>query len=103
MWSPEAAVQAVLAVEALALLSPLAVPLLLEPYSFLVLEGAEQCAPLWKILAEHRPARDRAIGRTGMPIGAIAIGSPDPARDPIPPAHASERKLLTERVHPGHR
>ena len=37
-----------------------------------------------------------------MPIGAIAIGHPDPGSDPIPPARASERKPLTELVHRGH-
>jgi hypothetical protein len=37
-----------------------------------------------------------------MPIGAIAIGHPDPGNDPIPPARASERKPLTELVHRGH-
>jgi nitroreductase len=36
-----------------------------------------------------------------MPIGAIAIGHPDPGSDPIPPARASERKPLTELVHRG--
>jgi nitroreductase len=35
------------------------------------------------------------------PIGAIAIGYPDPDSDPIPPAPASERKPLTELVHRG--
>jgi nitroreductase len=35
------------------------------------------------------------------PIGAIAIGHPDPAADPIPPARASDRKPLTELVHRG--
>jgi nitroreductase len=37
-----------------------------------------------------------------MPIGAIAIGHPDPDSDPIPPARASERKPLNELVHRGH-
>ena len=37
-----------------------------------------------------------------MPIGAIAIGHPDPGNDPIPPARASERTPLTELVHRGH-
>jgi nitroreductase len=35
------------------------------------------------------------------PIGAIAIGHPDPAADPIAPARASDRKPLTELVHRG--
>jgi nitroreductase len=35
------------------------------------------------------------------PIGAIAIGHPDPAADPIAPARASDRKPLTELVHHG--
>lgn len=48
-----------------------------QGYSFLVLEGAEQCAPLWKILT-------------------------DTGSDPIPPARASQRKPLTELVHRGH-
>jgi nitroreductase len=37
-----------------------------------------------------------------MPIGAIAIGYPDPASDPVPPARASDRKSLDELVHRGH-
>ena len=37
-----------------------------------------------------------------MPIGAIAIGYPDPATDPVPPARASDRKSLDELVHRGH-
>jgi nitroreductase len=37
-----------------------------------------------------------------MPLGAIAIGHPDPGSDPIPPARASERKPFTELVHRGH-
>ena len=36
------------------------------------------------------------------PIGAIAIGYPDPAADPVPPARASDRKSLDELVHWGH-
>lgn len=36
-----------------------------------------------------------------MPIGAIAIGYPDPAADPVPPARASDRKSLDELVHRG--
>jgi nitroreductase len=35
------------------------------------------------------------------PIGAIAIGHPDPGSDPIPPAPASARKTLDELVHRG--
>ena len=35
------------------------------------------------------------------PIGAIAIGHPDPASDPVPPARASDRKSLAELVHRG--
>jgi nitroreductase len=156
-----------------------------QGYSFLVLEGAEQCAPLWKILADavdagggtadEDPAEVTALSTaqlvivplackdvyldltdrdesrhpvpywyvdTGftallillavtneglgasffgfdprtlpgfraqfgvpaewMPIGAIAIGYPDPGHDPIPPARASERKPLSELVHRGH-
>ena len=37
-----------------------------QGYSFLVLEGAGQCAPLWKILADARPPR--------------SCQGPDPAR-----------------------
>ena len=37
-----------------------------------------------------------------MPVGAIAIGHPDPGSDPIQPARASERKPLTGLVHRGH-
>ena len=33
------------------------------------------------------------------PIGAIAIGHPDPGADPVPPARASDRKSLDELVH----
>jgi nitroreductase len=164
-----------------------------QGYSFLVLEGAEQCAPLWKILADAvdaepgtededpaevaalstaqlvivplaskgvyleryaRPGKgwtdqdesrwlvpywyvdtgftallmllavtDEGLGASffgfdsrtlpgfraqygvpaeWMPIGALAIGHPDPGRDPIPPARPSERKPLTELVHRGH-
>jgi nitroreductase len=45
-------------------------------------------------------------GRFGVPaewtpIGAIAIGHPDPGADPVPPAQASERKSLAELVHQG--
>jgi nitroreductase len=36
------------------------------------------------------------------PIGAIAIGHPDPDSDPVPPARASNRKALHELVHRGH-
>jgi nitroreductase len=35
------------------------------------------------------------------PIGAIAIGYPDPESDPVPPARASDRKSLDELVHQG--
>jgi nitroreductase len=35
------------------------------------------------------------------PIGAIAIGYPDPGSDPVPPARASDRKSLSELVHLG--
>ncbi len=35
------------------------------------------------------------------PIGAIAIGYPDPGADPVPPARASDRKSLDELVHQG--
>jgi nitroreductase len=35
------------------------------------------------------------------PIGAIAIGYPDPGADPVPPARASDRKSLSELVHRG--
>jgi nitroreductase len=36
------------------------------------------------------------------PIGAIAIGHPDPGGDPVPPARASDRKTLDQLVHRGH-
>jgi nitroreductase len=35
------------------------------------------------------------------PIGAIAIGYPDPAADPVPPARARDRNSLNELVHRG--
>ncbi len=35
------------------------------------------------------------------PIGAIAIGYPNPGADPVPPARASARKSLDELVHRG--
>jgi nitroreductase len=35
------------------------------------------------------------------PIGALAIGYPDPDTDPVPPARPSDRKPLTELVHHG--
>ena len=161
-----------------------------QGYSFLVLEGAEQCAPLWKLLYEQtasegttedddaaqvtalstaplvimplackevyldryaQPGKgwtdrdesrwpvpywyvdtgftallillavvDEGLGavlfgppdiadfRTQFgvpeawtPIGAIAIGHPDPASDPVAPARPSDRKSLTELVHRG--
>ncbi len=37
-----------------------------------------------------------------MPIGAIAVGYPDPASDPVPPARSSDRKSLADLVHRGH-
>ena len=164
-----------------------------QGYSFLVLEGAEQCAPLWEILADAveaergtededpaevtalsaaqlvivplagkgvyleryaRPGKgwtdqdesrwpvpywyvdtgftallmllavtDEGLGASffsidsrvlpwfraqygvpdeWMPIGALAIGHPDPGNDPIPPARPSQRKPLSELVHRGH-
>jgi nitroreductase len=36
------------------------------------------------------------------PIGAIAVGHPDPRTDPVPPSRSSERKPLRELVHRGH-
>jgi len=36
------------------------------------------------------------------PIGAIAIGYPDPDTDPVPPARPGDRKPLAELVHHGH-
>jgi nitroreductase len=163
-----------------------------QGYSFLVLEGAEQCAPLWKILADaveaERGTEDEdpaevvalstaqlviiplagknvylrryaqpgkgwtdldearwpipwwyvdtgftallillAVTNEGlgasyfgfdqrtlpgfhtqfgvpdewMPVGAIAIGHPDPANDPIRPARPSERMPLAGLVHRG--
>ena len=35
------------------------------------------------------------------PIGAIAIGYPDPDTDPVPPARPGDRKSLTDLVHHG--
>ena len=35
------------------------------------------------------------------PSGAGAVGYPDPAADPVPPARASDRKSLDELVHRG--
>lgn len=35
------------------------------------------------------------------PIGALAVGYPDPDTDPVPPARASDRKPLSELVHRG--
>jgi nitroreductase len=35
------------------------------------------------------------------PIGAIAIGHPNPGADPVPPPPASMRKSLDELVHQG--
>ncbi|MBO0804201.1 MAG: nitroreductase family protein [Nocardiopsaceae bacterium] len=35
------------------------------------------------------------------PIGALAIGYPDPGTDPVPPARPSERKPLSALVHRG--
>jgi nitroreductase len=36
------------------------------------------------------------------PIGAVAVGYPNPEAETIPPARASERKPLAELVHHGH-
>ena len=162
-----------------------------QGYSFLVLEGAEQAAPLWKVMyqaaadltgeeAEYEAAQLTALGRaplvivplaskdiyldryargdkgwtdrdearwpvpywyidTGFaallillkvvdeglaavffgappfegfrarfgipeqwtPIGVIAVGYPDYASDPVPPARASDRRSLAELVHRG--
>ena len=36
-----------------------------------------------------------------MPIGAIAVGYPDPVADPVRPARPSDRKSLAELVHRG--
>jgi nitroreductase len=36
------------------------------------------------------------------PIGAIAIGYPDPAADPVAPARSRDRKPLADLVHRGH-
>jgi nitroreductase len=36
-----------------------------------------------------------------MPIGAVAVGYPDPAADPVKPARPSDRKSLAELVHRG--
>ena len=41
------------------------------------------------------------VPATWTPIGAIAVGHPDPANDPVAPAHASDRKPLDELVHRG--
>lgn len=35
------------------------------------------------------------------PIGAIAIGYPDPAADPVPPTRPSDRKSLSDLLHRG--
>jgi nitroreductase len=37
-----------------------------------------------------------------MPIGAVAVGYPDPSADPVEPARPSDRKSLAELVHRGH-
>ena len=36
-----------------------------------------------------------------MPIGAVAVGYPDPAADPVRPARPSDRKSLAELAHRG--
>jgi nitroreductase len=36
-----------------------------------------------------------------VPIGAVAIGYPDPDSDPVPPARATDRKSLDQLVHSG--
>ena len=161
-----------------------------QGYSFLVLEGKDQCAPLWQLLYEQVAAEDTAedddqayvaalstaplvivplaskdvylaryaepdkgwtdrdesrwpvpywyidTGFTALlillaavdeglgavfsgppeiadfrarfgvptewtPIGFIAVGHPDPASDPVPPARASDRKTLDALVHLG--
>ena len=41
------------------------------------------------------------VPRQWMPIGAIAIGYPDPTADPVPPARPSDRKSLDDLVHRG--
>ena len=125
-----------------------------QGYSFLVLEGAAQTAPLWELYDEDashagpREAEERAeshwpvpywdidTGFTALlillavvdeglgavffgippemmpgfrarfgvpdqwtPIGAIAIGHPNPGAEPVPPGRASARKSLDELVH----
>jgi nitroreductase len=42
-----------------------------------------------------------AVPREWTPVGAIAVGHPDPGADPVPPARASDRKGLGELVHRG--
>jgi hypothetical protein len=41
------------------------------------------------------------LSQQWTPIGAIAIGHPDPGADPLPPARASYRKSLDELMHRG--
>jgi nitroreductase len=42
-----------------------------------------------------------AVPGQWTPIGAVAIGHPDPGADPVPPARTSNRKSLDELVHRG--
>jgi nitroreductase len=52
-----------------------------------------------EIMAEFR-ARF-GVPEEWTPIGAIAIGHPDPDADPVPPARPSDRKSLDKLVHRG--
>jgi nitroreductase len=45
--------------------------------------------------------REFGVPAEWMPIGAIAVGHPNPGADPVPPARASDRKTLDELVHRG--
>jgi nitroreductase len=73
-----------------------------QGYSFLVLEGKETV--LFGIAPEIMTGFRAAYGIPAewTPIGAIAIGHPDPDSDPVPPARASDRKTLEQVAHRGH-
>jgi nitroreductase len=72
-----------------------------QGYSFLVLEGLG--AVFFGIPPENTADFHTQFGvpEQWTPIGAIAIGHPDPASDLVPPARPSDRKSLEELGHRG--
>ena len=62
-----------------------------------------RCRLLWHPPESIDEFRSRyGVPQEWMPIGAIAVGHPDPDADPVKPAPSSDRKSLDELVHRGH-